>query len=122
MSHSLIPRRTMLKLALSGTAAAIAGYPVKGAEGVPHPSPLPIPAGKPVVIKSVEFVNYQRPKTGWAGWPKDKGKLFPFVACRIVAENGSFGLADRPRADWWGKDLPNYADAARKKLLGQDAR
>ena len=43
------------------------------------------------------------------------------MACRIVAENGSFGLADRPYADWWGKDLPNYAEAARKKLLGQDA-
>ena len=89
MSHSLIPRRTMLKLALSGVVAASAGYPVKGAEGVADPSPLPIPAGKPIVIKSVEFVKYQRPQTGWAGWPKDKGKPFPFVACRIVAENGS---------------------------------
>jgi hypothetical protein len=112
----------MLKLALSGTAAAIAGYPVKGAEVVPHPSPLPIPAGKPIVIKSVEFVKYQRPQTGWAGWPRDKGKPFPFVACRIVAENGSFGLADRPYVDWRGKDLPIYAEATRKKLLGQDAR
>ena len=53
MSHSLIPRRTMLKLALSAVVAASADYRVNGAEVVADPSPLPIPAGKPIVIKSV---------------------------------------------------------------------
>jgi hypothetical protein len=84
--------------------------------------PLAVPDGPPIVIKSVEFVKYQRPAAGWAGWPRDKGKPFPFVACRIVAENGSFGLSDRPYADWWGKELSTYAEAARKKLIGEDAR
>ena len=111
----------MLKLALSGVVAASADYRLKGAEGVAAPSPLPIPAGKPIVIRSVDLVAYERPECGWNGVPRNNGEKQPQVACRIVSENGSFGLSDRPLKrmpeDWqpWKKSIEAF-------LIGKDAR
>lgn len=84
---------------------------------------LTIPKGKPLKIKSIEFVEYKRPR-----YYHDR--IVKRMACRVVAENGSFGLADwktdeDEKADGQAKvvnDIKKYLPEIEKVLIGKDAR
>ncbi len=92
--------------------------------------PLTIPGGKPLIIRSIKFVKYARPRYGRKDPVTGAVEKYNRMACRIVAENGSFGLADwktagSHRADHQAvlvTDTDEYLARIEKVLVGKDAR